>query len=250
MRRGRNMRRFMEKKKTVIITGASQGIGAATVQAFLDRGYNVVATSRSVSKSGFAPSPSLALVDGDIGQAATAEKVAQTAISNFGSIDHVVNNAGIFVAKPFTDYTADDFRSLVSTTLEGFIFITQLAVKRMLSQGPGGSVTNNTASLADNPIAGLPASIAMITKGGLNAITLSLASEYAKNNIRFNAVAPGVVDTPMHEQNPKDILKTLSPMGRISDSKDIADAVVYLTEARTITGEVLHVDGGAHAGRW
>jgi NAD(P)-dependent dehydrogenase (short-subunit alcohol dehydrogenase family) len=172
------------------------------------------------------------------------------AISKFGSIDHVVNNAGIFSAKPFTDYTAEEFRSLVSTNLEGFILITQLAVKRMLSQGTGGSVTNITASLANNPIAGLPASIPMITKGGLNAITVSLANEYAKSNIRFNAVAPGVVDTPLHKDNPKDFLKTLSPMGTISDAKEIADAVVYLTEARNVTGEVLHVDGGAHVGRW
>ena len=240
----------MASKKTVIVTGASQGIGAAVVQAFLDRGYNVVATSRSVSKAGFASSPNLALVDGDIGQPATAERVAQTAISKFGSIDHLVNNAGIFSAKPFTDYTADEFRGLVSTNLEGFIFITQLAVKQMLSQGTGGSVTSITAALAANPIAGLPASIPMITKGGLNAIAVSLASEYAKNNIRFNAVAPGVVDTPLHKDNPKDFLKTLSPMGTISDSEDIADAVVYLTEARHVTGEVLHVDGGAHVGRW
>src|SRR5271170_5025822 len=196
----------MESKKTVIVTGASQGIGAAVVQAFLDRGYNVVGTSRSVSKAGFKPSPNLALVDGDIGQAATAEKVAKTAIDKFGSIDHVVNNAGIFAAKPFTDFTIEDFRGLVSTNLEGFIFITQLAVKQMLSQGTGGSVTSITSSLADNPIAGIPASIPMITKGGLNAITLSLASEYAKNNIRFNAVAPGTVDTPLHKNNPNDFL--------------------------------------------
>ena len=234
----------------VIITGASQGIGAAVVQAFLDHGYNVVATSRNISKAGFAPSPNLALVDGDIGQAATAEKVAHTAISKFGSIDHLVNNAGSFLSKPFTNYTADEFRSLVSTNLEGFIFMTQLAVKQMLSQGTGGSVTSITAALANNPIAGLPASIAMMTKGGLNAITISLASEYAKNNIRFNAVAPGVVDTPLHKNNPKDFLKTLSPMGTMSDSKDIADAVIYLTEARHVTGEVLHVDGGAHTGQW
>jgi NAD(P)-dependent dehydrogenase (short-subunit alcohol dehydrogenase family) len=240
----------MASKKTVIVTGASQGIGAAVVQAFLDRGYNVVATSRSVSKASFAPSPNLALVDGDIGQATTAEKVAETAISKFGSIDHVVNNAGIFMVKPFTDYTADDFRKLVSTNLEGFVFITQLAVKQMLSQGTGGSVTTITASLAKNPIAGVPASIPMITKGGLDAITISLASEYAKKNIRFNAVAPGVVDTPLHKDNPNDFLKTLNPMGTVSDAKDIADAVVYLTEARHVTGEVLHVDGGAHVGRW
>jgi NAD(P)-dependent dehydrogenase (short-subunit alcohol dehydrogenase family) len=240
----------MADKKTVIVTGASQGIGAAVVRAFLDRGYNVVATSRSVSKAGFAPSPNLALVDGDIGQAATAENVAQAAIAKFGSIDAVVNNAGIFSVKAFTDYTADDFHALVSTNLKGFIFITQLAVKQMLSQGTGGSVTSITASLLKNPIAGLPASIPMITKGGLDAITLSLASEYAKSNIRFNAVAPGVVDTPLHKNTPKDFMKTLSPMGTVSDAKEIADAVVYLTEARTVTGEVLHVDGGAHAGKW
>ena len=187
----------MENDKTVIVTGASQGIGAAVTRAFLDRGYSVVATSRSVSRAGFSQSPHLALVDGDIGHAATAEKVAQTAMAKFGSIDHVVNNAGIFAVKPFTEYTADDFHRFVSTNLEGFIFITQLAVKQMLSQRTGGSVTTITAALADNPIAGVPASIPMITKGGLDAITLSLASEYAKNDIRFNAVAPGVVDTPL-----------------------------------------------------
>ena len=236
----------MAGKKTVIVTGASQGIGAAVVQAFLDRGYNVVATSRSVSKAGFGPSPHLALVDGDIGQAATAEKVAQTAVSKFGAIDHVVNNAGIFSSKPFTDYTAEDFRAFVSTNLEGFIFITQLAVRQMLSQGTGGSVTSITASLADSPIAGVPASIPMITKGGIDAITLSLASEYAKKNIRFNAVAPGVVDTPLHKNNPK----PRSAMGTISEPEDIAEAVVYLTEAGHVTGEVLHVDDGAHVGRW
>jgi NAD(P)-dependent dehydrogenase (short-subunit alcohol dehydrogenase family) len=238
------------KSKTVIVTGASQGIGAAVVQAFLDRGYNVVATSRSVSKAGFKLSQNLAIVDGDIGQTATAENVATTATDKFGSIDHVVNNAGIFSTKSFTDFTIEDFRGLVSTNLEGFIFITQAAVKQMLSQGTGGSVTTITSSLVKNPISGVSASIPMITKGGLEAITLSLASEYAKNNIRFNAVAPGVVDTPLHKKTPKDLMKSLSPMGTVSDSKDIAEAVVYLAEARHVTGEVLHVDGGAHAGKW
>ena len=235
----------MADKKTVIVTGASMGIGAAVAQAFLDRGYNVVATSRTISKAGYAASPNLALVDGDIGLAATAEKVTQTALSHFGTIDHLVNNAGIFFSKPFTDYTIEDFRNLVSTNVDGFIFITQLVVKQMLSQGTGGSVTTITASVADNPNTGTPASIPMITKGGLNAITISLANEYAKDHIRFNAVAPGVVDTPLHKE-----VKARSPMGTFSDSKDIAAAVIYLAEATHVTGEVLHVDDGAHVGKW
>jgi NAD(P)-dependent dehydrogenase (short-subunit alcohol dehydrogenase family) len=236
----------MAGKKTVIVTGASQGIGAAVVRAFLDRGYNVVATARNTSKAGFAPSPQLALVDGDIALPATAEKLAQTAVNSFGAFDHLVNNAGIFSSKPFTDYTVEEFHAFVSTNLEGFFFLTQLAVRQMLAQGTGGSVTSITASLVDNPIEGIPASIPMITKGGINAITLSLASEYAQQNIRFNAVAPGTVDTPLHKNKPE----PRSPMGTISESKDIADAVVYLTEAGHVTGEVLHVDDGAHVGRW
>jgi NAD(P)-dependent dehydrogenase (short-subunit alcohol dehydrogenase family) len=240
----------MAEKKTVIVTGASQGIGAAVVQAFLERGYNVVATSRTVSETEFPSSPRLALVDGDIGEAATAERIATTAIKKFDSIDHVVNNAGIFASKPFTDYTTDDFHRFVSTNLGGFIFVTQLAVKQMLKQGNGGSVTTITASLADNPMVGTPASIPMMTKGGLNAITRSLAIEYAKKNIRFNAVAPGQVDTPLHQNATKDHMRSNSPMGTISDAKDIAEAVAFLAEACHVTGEVLHVDGGAHLGRW
>ncbi|MBB5341061.1 SDR family oxidoreductase [Tunturiibacter gelidiferens] len=233
------------------MTGASQGIGAAVVKAFLERGYNVVGTSRSASKSAeLKASDKLVLVDGDIGQAATAKKVVDAAVQKFGSIDAVVNNAGIFVAKPFVDYSADDFRSLVSTNLEGYIYITQLAVKQMLAQKSGGSVVAITTSLVKNPIAGVSASVQMITKGGLESITVSLASEYAKEHIRFNAVAPGIVDTPLHKDNPKDFLKTLSPMGTISTSEEIASAVVYLTESRQITGEVLHVDGGQHNGKW
>lgn len=239
-----------DSKKTVIVTGASKGIGAAIVHAFLDRGYKVVATSRNFSNSGFAASPNLAGVDGDIGDLATAETLVQTAVRQFGSIDHLVNNAGIFKSQPFTNYTADDFRAFVHTNLEGFFLITQLAVKQMLSQGTGGSVTTITAALADNPIADEPASIAMMTKGGLNAATRSLAIEYARKNIRFNAVAPGVVDTSLHRGSPKDLLMYRSPMGAIADPVDIADAVIYLAEARFVTGEVLHVDGGAHVGQW
>ena len=240
----------MASTKTAIVTGASQGIGAAVVQAFLNRGYNVVGNARSFSNASFTPSPNLALVEGDIRLATTAEKITQTAIEKFGSIDHVVSSAGIFSSKPFTDYTIDEFRAFVSTNLEGFIFVTQLAVKQMLAQGTGGSVTCITAALTANPIAGVPASIPTITKGGLDAVILSLANEYAKSNIRFNSVAPGTVDTPLHSKDPKDFMKTLSPMGTVAEAKDIADAVVYLTEARYVTGEVLHVDGGAHAGRW
>ena len=237
--------------KTVIVTGGSQGIGSGAVKAFLDRDYNVVATSRNVTKSKDLPSsPRLALVDGDIGDATTAARVAETAISTFSSIDALVNNAGIFFTKPFTDYTAEDFKQLVSTNLDGFIYVTQLAIKQMLVQKSGGSIVSITASLADNPIAGVNASIPMIAKGGLNAITRSLAIEYAKDGIRVNAVAPGVVDTPLHRNNPKDVLKTLSPMGSISTVQEIVDAVIYLTEAPHVTGEVLHVDGGAHIGKW
>jgi NAD(P)-dependent dehydrogenase (short-subunit alcohol dehydrogenase family) len=235
----------MANGKTVIVTGGSQGIGAAIVRAFLERGYNVVATSRSISKAGYSSSPNLALVDGDISRAETAEEVAKTAIETFGAIDHVVNNAGIF-SKPFTEYTAEELRAFVATNLDGFVFITQLAVRQMLTQNRGGSVTGISASLTDNPIAGVPASIPMMTKGGIDAITLSLANECAKEKIRFNAVAPGVADTPLHKGN----LKALSPMDTVSDPKDIADAVVYLTEASHVTGEVLHVDDGAHVGRW
>jgi NAD(P)-dependent dehydrogenase (short-subunit alcohol dehydrogenase family) len=239
------------KQKTIIVTGASQGIGAGVVQAFLDRGYNVVANSRNITKSGaFTESGKLALVDGNIGEGAVAAKIVETAVNKFGSIDALVNNAGIFFTKPFTDYTTEDFEALSSTNLEGFLYVTQGAVKQMLAQKSGGSVVSITTSIVENPIAGVTASVPMITKGGIEAITRSLASEYAKEKVRFNAVAPGVVDTPLHKNNPKDFLKTLSPMGTISEVSDIVDAVVYLTEAGQVTGEVLHVDGGAHSGKW
>ncbi len=238
-------------KKTAIVTGASKGIGAGLVQAYLDRGYRVVANSRTITKTGPLPeSAALALVDGDVGDPQTAAKIIDTAISRFGGIDVLVNNAGIFFAKAFTDYTLDDLRAITSVNIEGFLFVTQLAIKHMLAKHTGGSIINITTSLVDQPIAGLNVTIPMITKGGLEAATRSLAIEYAKQGIRVNAVAPGIVDTPMHLHDPKEFLRTLQPMGQISEVADIVDAVLYLTDAGQVTGEVLHVDGGAHAGKW
>jgi len=238
------------KPKTMIVSGASRGIGAGITRTFLDRGYNVVANSLHITNSEFQPTEKLALVEGNVGEASTAAKIAAAAISNFGSIDGVVNNAGIFFTKPFTDYTTHDFELLSVTNLQGYIYITQLAVKQMLAQKTGGSVTCITSAMVEHPIAGVAASIPMITKGGLEAITRSLAMEYAKEGIRFNAVAPGVVNTPMHTNDSQEVLKSLSPMAAISEVDDIVQAIVYLTEARHVTGEVLHVDAGAHNGKW
>lgn len=241
----------MSVHKTVVVTGASQGIGAGIVKTFLDRGYNVVGTSRRISEtSAFERVGRLELVDGDVGDPETAERVAQVAIDRFGSIDVLVNNAGIFFTKPFLDYTVDDFRMLSATNIEGFIHFTKHAVRQMLRQKSGGSIVTITSSLTDHPIAGVSASIPMITKGGLNAITKSLAMEFAKDNIRVNALAPGVVDTPLHAKNPRDFLKSLSPMATVTAVQEIVDGVVYLTESANITGEVLHVDNGAHLGKW
>jgi len=238
----------MSANKTAIVTGAAGGIGAGLVEAFLSQGYNVVGTSLHATQS-LAASPNLVLVDGDIGKQETAAKTVEAAITRFGTVDVLVNNAGIYYVKPFIDFTADDFNTLVSTNLFGFIFMTQLAVKQMLKQ-KSGSVVTITGALADNPIAGVNASVSMITKGGLNTITRHLAIEYAKEGIRFNAVAPGVVDTPLHKNDPKDVLRTLQPLGKIGEVKDIVDAVLYLVQAREVTGQVLHVDAGAHVGRW
>jgi NAD(P)-dependent dehydrogenase (short-subunit alcohol dehydrogenase family) len=238
-------------RQTAIVTGASQGIGAAIVKRFVERGFNVVANSRKMSQSSeVAASDHLALVDGDIGAPATAAKIVETALSRFKSIDVLVNNAGVFFTKPFTDYTAEDLKLLVSTNVEGFLYVSQLAIKQMLAQKSGGSIVTITAALARNPMRGVTAAVAMITKGGLETITQHLAMEYAKDGIRVNAVAPGVVFTPMHKDTPKDVMESLSPMGRPSTVKDITDAVMYLTDAATVTGQILYVDGGAHFGRW
>jgi NAD(P)-dependent dehydrogenase (short-subunit alcohol dehydrogenase family) len=239
------------RPKTAIVTGASQGIGAGIVRGFVERGFNVVANSRAMTQSTeIAASNHVALVDGHVGDPATAARIVETALTRFKSIDALVNNAGIFFTKPFTDFTADDFNSLFSTNVEGFLYITQLVVKQMLAQKTGGSVVTITAALATNPIAGTKASVPMFTKGGLETITKQLAIEYAREGIRFNAVAPGVVDTPMHKDDPKEVLQSFNPMGIVSSIKDIVDAVIYLTEARTITGDILYVDSGAHIGRW
>jgi NAD(P)-dependent dehydrogenase (short-subunit alcohol dehydrogenase family) len=239
------------RRKTAVVTGASQGIGAGIVKGLVERGFNVVANSRKMTHSTeVAASSQVALVDGDIGELATATTIVDTALSRFKSIDALINNAGIFFTKPFTDYTAEDFKSLVSTNLEGFLYVTQLTIKQMLAQKTGGSIVTITAALARNPIRGVTASVPMITKGGLETITQHLAMEYAKDGIRVNAVAPGVVYTPLHRETPKDVMESLSPMGRPSTVKDITDAVMYLTDAATVTGHILYVDGGAHFGRW
>ena len=236
----------MSGKHTAVITGASGGIGAGLVERFLEAGYNVVATSRHASQT-LTASPRLVLVDGDISNQQTAVKAIQAAVNAFGGIDVLVNNAGIFLTRPFTDFTLDDFQTLVSTNLLGFIYITQHAVREMLKQ-KAGCVVSITAALADRPIAGENGSISMMTKGGLNSLTQCLAVEYARDGIRFNAVAPGVVDTQMHRNDPNPSAAQLAViMARVMD---VVDAVFYLAEAGHVNGEVLHVDGAAPARRW
>jgi NAD(P)-dependent dehydrogenase (short-subunit alcohol dehydrogenase family) len=218
------------RRKTAIVTGTSQGIGAGIVKALVEREWNVVGNSRQATRSTeVTASDQVALVDGDIGDPATAARVVETALSRFKSIDALVNNAGIFFTKSFTEYTSEDFRSLVSTNLEGFLYLTQLSIKQMLAQQTGGSIVTITAALAEHPIADVKASVPMITKGGLNAITKQLAMEYAKDGIRFNAVAPGVVDSPLHKDDPREVLRSLNPMGVLSSIEDVVDAVMYLT---------------------
>lgn len=236
----------MSAKKTAIVTGASGGIGAGLVNGFLEEGYNVVATSRDADRK-LTSSGSLVLVDGDIGKQQTAADAVEAAMNTFGTIDVLVNNAGIFLNKPFTDFTAEDFEALISTNLLGFFYITQRTVKEMLKQ-KSGCVVSITAALADRPIAGVNGSISMITKGGLNSATQNLAIEYARDGIRFNAVAPGEVDTAMHRDDANDA--TLQPTVKKATVKDVVDAVLYLVQAGHVSGEILHVDGAAPARRW
>lgn len=240
----------MSTRKTAIVTGASSGIGLGLTTALIERGYRVVANSRHITNAGtVAPSASVALIDGDIAHPEVARRLVETARERFGGVDLLVNNAGIFIPKAFTDYTSEDFDRLVSTNLTGFFHVTQEVVRDMQRQGVG-HVVNITTTLADQPVAGVPASIPVLTKGGLNAVTAALAIEYAGAGIRFNAIGAGIIDTPMHKSESHGFLKTLHPIQRIGQVSEIVDAVLYLTDATFVTGEVLHVDGGAHAGKW
>ena len=232
-------------QRVAVVTGASQGIGAGVVDGYRKLGYAVVATSLSIGHSG---DTAFFTVAGDIADPATGDRVIAAAVARFGRVDALVNNAGIFVAKPFTDYTAEDYAAVLGTNLGGFFRITQLAVERMLAQG-GGHIVNITTSLVDNANSGVPSVLASLTKGGLQSATKSLAIELAARGVRVNAVSPGIVRTPMHPEETHGALAGLMPMGRLGDVGDIVDAILYLEQAPFVTGEILHVDGGQSAGR-
>jgi len=232
------------EQKVAVITGASQGIGAALVKAYRDRNYRVVATARSVKPLSDAD---VLVVPGDIADRKTAERTISEGMVRFGHIDTLVNNAGIFIAKPFTQYTEADYAAILGVNLTGFFNITQLAIAEMEKQG-SGHVVQITTSLVDNAIAGVPSVLASLTKGGLNAATKSLAIEYAKRGIRVNAVALGIVKTPMHPVETYVQLAALHPLGRMGEISDVVDAILYLESASFVTGEIVHVDGGQSAG--
>jgi NAD(P)-dependent dehydrogenase (short-subunit alcohol dehydrogenase family) len=234
------------EQKVVVVTGASQGIGAGLVRGFLDHGYRVVANSRSIKTD---ISSEVLAVAGDIADPAVAERVIGEAVARFGRVDTLVNNAGIFVAKPFTEYTQADYADVLSVNLAGFFHISQRAVRQMLEQG-SGHIVNLTTSLVEQPMKGVPSVLASLTKGGLDAATRSLAIEYADRGIRVNAVAPGIIETPMHAPESHAALAGLHPVGRMGRVSEVVEAVLYLESAGFVTGQTLHVDGGAHAGRW
>jgi NAD(P)-dependent dehydrogenase (short-subunit alcohol dehydrogenase family) len=233
-------------QKVAVITGASQGIGEGLVQAYRDAGFRVVANSRSLRPS---DDPDVLAVPGDIGDPEVAERIVREAVEKFGRIDTLVNNAGIFTAKPFTDFTAEDWRATISTNLAGFFFVTQAATKVMLAQG-SGHIVQITTTFADQPINGVPCVLASLTKGGLNAATKSLAIEYASRGIRVNAVSPGIIKTPMNPPPTYEAYSKLHPVGRMGEIRDIVGAVLFLENAPFVTGEILHVDGGQAAGHW
>lgn len=234
------------QQKVAIVTGASQGIGAGLVQAYRAQGYAVVANSRNIEAGA---DDGVIAVPGDIADRAVARRVADTAIERFGRIDTLVNNAGIFISKPFTEYTAEDFDKAIGVNLGGFFHITQFALARMLER-EHGHIVQITTALVEQPLANVPAGLASLTKGGLAAVTRGLAIEYAGRGIRVNAVAPGIIRTPMHPPETHAFLNGLHPVGRMGDIQDIVDAVLYLERAGFVTGETIDVDGGQHAGRW
>ncbi|MEH1058478.1 SDR family oxidoreductase [Micromonospora sp. CPCC 206171] len=232
-------------QKVAVITGASQGIGAGLVDAYRKLGYGVVATSRSI---GDAHDPDIVTIRGDIADPDTAQRVVDAAVERFGRIDSLVNNAGIFVAKPFTDYTDEDLDQVTKINLFGFFHLTRRVLPHLLAAG-GGHIVTITTSLVDQPSVHVPSALASLTKGGLSSATKSLAIEYASRGVRVNAVAPGIIKTPMHPVETHDALAGLHPVGRIGETSDVVDAVIYLESAPFVTGEILHVDGGQNAGR-
>lgn len=233
-----------QTQEVAVITGASQGIGAELVKAYRERGYAVVATARSIQPW---EDPGVLAVPGDIADPATARRVIDAALAKFGRIDSLVNNAGVFIAKPFTSYTAEDYATAIGVNVAGFFHITQLAIAEMQKQRSGHVVTITT-SLTDHAIDGVPSVLANLTKGGLNSATKSLAIEYAKTGIRVNAVSPGIIKSPMHAPETHEALGALHPVGHMGEMRDITDAVLYLESAGFVTGEILHVDGGQSAG--
>ena len=240
-----------KERQTAIVTGASSGMGLGITQALIELGYRVVANSRTISKSKeLKASEDLVLVDGDIGKKDTAIKVADAAIRHFGRIDLLVNNAGIYLPKPFTDYTPEDFETMISTNVAGYFFITQQAVTQMRKQKSGHVVSISTV-LTDQPLAGAPISLPVLTKSTIPAVSRALAMEYVADGIRFNTISPGVVNTPMHANNDHTFLKTLHPIPRLVEVSEIVDAVLYLESAKMVNGENIRIDGGAHAGaKW
>lgn len=234
------------ERKVAVITGASQGIGAGMVRGFLERGYRVVANSRSIQPDA---SEDVLTIAGDITDPAVADRVIGDAVGKFGRVDTLVNNAGVFIAKPFTEYTDSDLAGALSLNLAGFFHVSQRAIRQMLTQG-SGHVVNITTTLVNQPVKGVPSALASLTKGGLDAVTRSLAIEYADQGIRVNAVAPGIIKTPMHAPETHAFLAGLHPLGRMGEVREIVEAVLYLESAAFVTGETLHVDGGAHAGHW
>jgi NAD(P)-dependent dehydrogenase (short-subunit alcohol dehydrogenase family) len=237
------------EQPVAIVTGASSGIGLGVTQALLARGWRVVATSRTVSKSkDLKSSPELVLVDGEVSKKETAVKVVEAAIQHFGRIDLLVNNAGIFIPKAFTDYTEEDYNLVMNTNVASFFFMTRQVVPQMKKQN-SGHVVNISAVLADQPSRSVPAALAVLSKSTMPAVSKALALEYAANNIRFNTVSPGNVNTPMHAKDDHAALAKFHPLGRMAEISDIIDAVLYLQNATFVTGENIRVDGGVHAGR-